>query len=296
MVRHQGGILATLHSHPCEVLYAPRAFDAEILGLGGEFVRSNWLSPAALNISDLAAAQKLLKDRMLTKLAKTRPQYLEQLWRPQFRPLGLRVPEEHLHTLLSSYKPQKLPVTVVDYLYLHERCRKFLNKAILVTRMSEDVYYPYLDHQWVEAIAAIPVAERVTNRIQLDLIRRLYPTLLDIPYTKTLLPLSAPPWRIWTTRYYRAIRRRVWQRFNAIGCGPIEVPNHSYSQWSRNEMHSTLIEFLYNSNAAFRTYLHGDTVENLLDQHFSGEQTWYALVAALVVFEIVHRLWASPSR
>jgi asparagine synthase (glutamine-hydrolysing) len=293
MVFHQGGTIATLHSHPCKFLYAPPAFAAEVQGIGGEFARSHWLSPAALDISDLAIAQKLLRDRMSSRLAK-KPQYFEQLWRPEFRSLGLRSAEEHLDTLLLSYKPQKSPATVVDYLYLHERCRKFLNKALLIVRACEEVYLPYLDNQWIEAIAAVPVAERVTNRIQIDLIRRLYPKLLDIPYTKTLLPLSARPWKIWTTTYGRKIRRRVWQRFRVIGRGPVPVPHASYSHWSRNEMRDTLIDLLYNPNAAFRVYLHGETVETLLDQHFLGRESWDDLIAALAVLEIAHRLWGAP--
>lgn len=284
MVLRQGGIVATLHSHPCQTLYSPYPFDAEVSGVGGEFVRGFWVFPADLNVRDLSAVSKLLKRWILSKTT----QHLEQLWKPEFLRLGLRAPEEHLDPLIMEYNPKDSPVAALEYLYLHERCRKFLNKATLIVRASREVYFPYLDHQWIEALASIPISERITNRIQVDLIKRLYPELLDIPHAKNLVPLSVPAWRLQTIERYRRIKRRVRRRF---GGG---VPSHKldlYYQWSRGEMRSILFEILYNPNAAFRTYLRWETVKTLLDQHFSGEDNWQDLVAALTVFEIAHRLW-----
>lgn len=292
MVLHQGGIMATLHSHTCQILYSPPAFDAVIHGVGGEFIRSFWASPKDLTIGNFTTVQKLLRQRML---GKKRPQYLEQIWKQEFRTLSLRAPEEHLHTLLSGYTPQDSSlVATMDYLYLHERCRKFLNKGVLTVRPSVDVYFPYFDHQWIEAVAAIPISERVTNRIQIDLIRRLCPEILDFPYAKNLIPLSAPPWKVKTIKYYREIKRRGYQRLGLVYRGPTEVPTSYYSRWIREEMRNTLVDILYNPHAAFRTYLHWETVETLLNQHFSGDENWETLVAALTVFEISHKLWVAP--
>lgn len=290
MVLHQGAMVATLHSHPCQFLDSAFPFDAIIQGVGGEFARGAWVSPEDLDIGDLVAKKPLkLKRQMVSKT-----QYVERLWKPEFRSLGLHSPEERLDAVLSEYSLQDAPVAAVEYFYLYERCRKFLNKAILIVRASNDVYLPYLDHQWLEAIAAIPISERVTNRIQIDLIKRLYPAIVDIPYTSNHNPSSALPWRFGVMRHYRTAKRTVRQRFGFGGRGRRKVRAHNYRQWSRDNMRPVLVELLYNPNAAFRPYLRWETVEALLNQHFSGKNDWVALVSALTVFEIAHKLWVDP--
>jgi hypothetical protein len=290
MVLHQGGIIATLHSHVCKVLYSSPKYDAIIHGIGGEFIRSFWASLRDLNIRSLTKTQKLLKQRML---GKKRPKYLAQIWRPEFRTLCLQAPERHLNTLLSGYSPKGSVVTTMDYLYLHERCRKFLHKGILPARTSVDIYFPYFDHQWIEAIAAIPIAYRVTNRIQIDIIRRLYPEILDVPYAKNFIPLSTPFWKTQTIKYYRIIKQKTYQKLGIPYRGYVEIPTAYYSRWIRKEMRNTIVGLLYNPNAAFRTYLHWETVETLLNQHFSGKEDWESLISALTVFEISHKLWVT---
>ena len=292
MVLYQGGIVATLHSAPCGIFDSPPPFDAQVEGTVGELARGTWLTPPDLNICDLATAKKALAHRALTET--TRRLDLEQLWQPQFRSLGLHAPEEHLDTVLSRYCPQDSPLSIYDYFGLNERTRKYLNKATLIVRGGMEAYFPYLDHQWIEAILAVPVSERVTKRIRIDLIKRLYPVLLGIPHEKNLIPLSASPRRIWLTKRYRGIRRRLGRKFKWVGHPPVKVPCSHDWQWSRDEMRPILTQLLYDPNAAFRAYLRWETVETLLNQHFSGQEEWRNLVSTLAVFEIAHRLWVAP--
>jgi asparagine synthetase B (glutamine-hydrolysing) len=183
----------------------------------------------------------------------------------------------------------------MDYLALRERCRKFLNKAIMIVRGCREAYFPYLDHEFIEALARLPVAERVTHSIQTDLTRRSYPKLLRTPYEKTMIPLSASPLRKTATKAVRALRRRAVGRIPFVTPQPPKVPNHYYTKWTRTEMRPILADLLYNENAAFRAYLQWDTVERALDEHFSGQRSWEALLGALAVIEIAHRIWIEPS-
>jgi hypothetical protein len=291
MVLHQGGIVATLHSHPCGILGSSPAFDAQVEGTGGGIARSHWGRSESLGIKDVAAVKKVFQRRMSSKTAQRLD--VVQLWRSSFRSLGLRAQEEHVDTVFAQYRPKDSLLTLLDYFHLYERSRKYHNKAPLIIRGAIESYHPYLDHQWFEAIFAVPVSERGTKRIQIGLIRRLYPALLDVPYEKNLIPMSASPQRIWLTKQYRRAKRRLGRKFNWIGPPPVKVPCSHDWQWSRGEMRPILTELLYNPDAAFRAYLRWEAVEPLLDQHFSGQEAWKSLVATLAVFEIAHRLWVA---
>ena len=293
MVLCQGGIIATLHSQHCVVFDSPLPFDAQVEGTVGEIARGTWVTPADLSICDLGTTKKALKHRAWTKTARYLD--LEQLWQPEFRSLGLHAPEEHLDTVLSGYYAQDSPLSIYDYFAYNEHTRKLLNKATLILRIGIETYFPYIDHQWIGAILAVPMSDRVTRRIRLDLIKRLYPALLDIPHEKNLIPLSASPQRIWLIKRYRGIKQRLRRRLKFVGRPPVKVPTIHDWQWSRGEMRPVLTELLYNPNAAFRAYLRWDTVETLLNQHFSGQEEWKNLVSALAVFEIAHRLWIANS-
>jgi hypothetical protein len=291
MVLHQGGILATLRSHPCGLFDSPPAFDAQVEGITGEIARGTWLTSKELGIRDLATATEALRNRALTGTARRLD--MEQLWRPEFRSLGLHAPEEHLSTVLAGYRVQDSPLLLYDYFGLNEHTRKILNKSTLIVRAVMENYFPYLDHQWLEAILAVPVSERVTKRIQVDLLRRLYPALVKIVREESLVPLSASPQREWLTKQYRRIKRRLARKLSWVGSPPVKVPCSYDWQWNRGEMRSVLNELLYNPDAAFRAYLRWEAVEPLLDQHFSGQKAWRNLIATLTVFEIAHRLWVA---
>lgn len=292
MVRFQGGIISTLHSHPCQHFDLPLPFDATLQGIGINYIRGYWVSRDNLDLDSLSAAQSVLKRSISSKTAKRMD--LAKLWKPEFQKIGLQAPEAHLEHLFEQYDTLDRPAAILDSISLQERCRKFLNKAILITRASREVYYPYFDHDLIVALAGMPVAERVTHKIQVDLIKRFCPKLLDVPSAKSLMPLSASPRQIWLTQRYWAIKRRVSRRLGSSPGIPAKVPNHYFSRWVRTEMREMLVNLLYNPQAAFRAYLNWDTVETLLKQHFSGQTDWEHLVAALTVFEISHRLWVDP--
>jgi len=290
MVRHQGGILATLRSHPVGLFNSLPAFDAQVEGTAGEIARGTWLSAKDLGAQDRATVTEILGARVLTKTAKRLD--AERLWRPEFLSLAHHAAEENLKAVLSGYRTQGSPLLLYDYFGV-EHTRKILNKATLIVRAVMEDYFPYLDHQWLEAVLAIPVSERVTKRIQIDLIKRLCPPLLNIVREQDLVPLSASPQRVQLAKQYRRFRRRLARRFRWVGSPPAKVPCSYDWQWSRGEMRPVLTKLLYNPDAAFRAYLRWETVEPALDQHFSGQKAWMNLVAALAVFEIAHGLWVA---
>ena len=291
MVHYQGAIIATLHCHPCQTFDWPLPFDAIVQGIGIPYMRGHWITANDLQLTDRASAQAFLNNKIMT--GTPRRLDLAQLWRPEFRSAACGAPGEHLAMLLAETTISDSIPAALEVINLRERCRKFLNKAILIVRACREAYFPYLDHELIEALAAVPFSERVTHRIQVDMIRRMYPALLDIPYEKNLMPLSATPAQIEMIRVYRGVRRRLSDRLPFVRPNPAKVPNHYYSEWSQREMKPVLTDLLYRPDAAFRKYLRWEVVQRALDEHFSGKDNWGSLVASLAVFEIAHQLWVN---
>jgi hypothetical protein len=293
MVRYQGGIVATLHSHPCQHFRLPLPFDAVAQGIGINYIRGHWVAPQNLNeVNSLSTAKSFLKQKILSSTAKGVS--LEQLWKPEFQQVGVHGPEEHLNTLFDEYKRPDGYVGVLDCIALQERTRKHLNKAIFIVRAVREVYYPFLDHELLVALAKLPTVERVKNSIQIDMMKLFAPRILKVPSEKNLVPMSASPARVWLTYKYRGVTRKLARQLGQPSTESQKIPNHYYSQWIRKEMRETLFNLLYNPKAAFRAYLNWETVEKLLNQHFSEKANWESLVGALTVFEIAHRLWVDP--
>lgn len=285
MVYRQGGIAASLHSHPCRDIWHPREYAVAVPGVAGEPVRAVWIyNPAYLDIRDPVKARQTLQQTPLLSSKVARSGHYEQIWQLSHRSVGIRAPGEHMSTILAGFAPREPPVLLWEYFLAQEHHRKMLNKGIIIVRSSREVYLPYIDHEWVEAVAAIPISERKRANIQVDLIRRLSPKLLGIPWEKDMIPLSASPWKV---KWIKRIRRRLTGP-------PRKVPAAYYTLWSRNEMRPFLAALLYDPKAAFRTYLRWDRVEALLNAHFSGQEDWLDFVGALTVFEIAHRLWVEP--
>ncbi|MEA3410021.1 MAG: asparagine synthase-related protein [Pseudomonadota bacterium] len=288
MVRLQGGIVATLHSHPCNTLFAKKVDQARIQGIGGEYVRGFWIPGRYQGSAASGKANQFLFDRMV---GSARKNYLNDIWRPEYAEMGISRSRERLTRLVDSYACPDDPVARIHYVYLHERCRKILNKAVIISRNRMGVYLPYLDFEWIRVVSEIPMGERISNTIQIDLIRRLAPELLDVPYSKDLLPLSTPDWKRRLVTQYRRLVRKV---NNLTGLNVHSFPvieNHKYKEWIRDEMRETLTELLYSPDAAYRQYLRPDQIGDRLDQHFSGKRNFEHLISALAVYEVAHRIF-----
>jgi asparagine synthetase B (glutamine-hydrolysing) len=287
MVIHQNGLISNFESHTCQSLYTKLPFDAIVSGVSGEPARNVWVSSKDLDIHDLSAAMAVIERRVCSLTARRLD--VTALWRPEYRTRISNKPREHLRAILSGYHYQDTHAAACDYFGFEEYTRKYLGKATLIRRATMDSYLPYLDHEWVEAILAIPLSERISKTIQIDIIRKLYPELLHVTYAKTMLPLGASPWRAKVYNGYRRVKRGVLRTL-----GSQRVPHgesFDYFRWSQAEMRPALVTLLYNQGAAYRKYLLWDTIEPLLDRHFSGQDDWSHLVGALAVFEIAHRLW-----
>ena len=294
MVLFQGGVVSSLHSHPCQHFELPMPFDAVVQGIGISYIRGQWVA-----LSDLAGSnpQKLRQRLMHLLLSGTALKVnLEKLWKPEVRQYGLQKAQEHLDEVFQQYFVPSRAGDILDHVAWVERCRKFLNKAIFIVRGVREAYFPFLDDEFMIALARIPKVERVSIKIQKDLIKRFCPELLDVPWEKTLIPLSTSPAKSWLIKKSWAAQRRLSRLTGIADNTPKKKANHNLAQWCRMEMRASLKDLLYNAKAAFRDYFDWQSVKPLLDEHFSGQNNWEHLLAVLTVFEIANELWVDSQR
>jgi len=296
MVLHLGGMVATLHGHPCQHFERPMPFDVAIQGSGTSFIRGFWrVTEDNSDVDDPETVRRHLQSVLQSSLASRIS--IETLWQDKHRDLAASVKNDRIPELLRQFKAGSRLVDAVTYIHLTEQCRKFLNKAILIIRNVREVYFPLLDHELLVTLAKIPPSVRLAKegrRIELDLMRRLCPKLLDIPYEKTLIRPSATAAEEWVIHKLRGVNRRLTRWAKLPDWTPRKVPAHYFSRWIRHEMKDTLEGLLCTPDAAFRQYLDAEQVDELVRQHFSGEANNEQFLAGLVVFEICHRLWVDP--
>lgn len=289
MVQYQGGFVATLHTHPCMALFSKPGHDARVQGIGANYLRGTWAPKSGESASTTKDMPSFVFNRLVTPRKKG---YLDRMWKPDLERFAQDATKAHVLDIIDKYDEKNGPLALTHFFHLHERCRKFLNKGAIISKLARDIHYPYLDHSYVQKVSTLKIEDRLKHNIniQIELIRRAFPRLLDIPYAKNLIPLSASAGRKSTIRIMRSIRRRLSSLTGFVSPSPTPVDNHDYSRWIREDMKSVILNLLQDPNAAYRDYLNRDSVLSLLDEHFESRANNEALIAALVTFEIVNKL------
>jgi len=289
MVRYQGGFVATLHTHPCMALFSEPGHDERIQGIGANYLRGIRAPKSGEPASTANDMPGFVFGRLV---APGKRGYLDRLWKPDLATLAQDATKTHVLDIIDKYDEKNGPLALAHFFHLHERCRKFLNKGAIITKLARDIHYPYLDHSYVQKVSTLKIEDRLKHNIniQIELIRRAFPSLLDIPYAKDLMPLSASAAQKWKIRVTRSLRRRLNSATGLVAPPPTIVDNHDYARWVREDMKSVILDLLQNPNATYRDYLNRDSVLSLLDEHFESRADNKALIAALVTFEIVNKL------
>jgi len=293
MVFYQGGQVATLYSHPCQSIDYPLPFDSMIQGTGGEFARcAPWMDARTLRQRRFDA--ELLHEKFSTSDSKRLSGM--DLWSGPHHDMAVEVKEERLRTMVDKYHPEDHPLAAMKLLAMCDANRQLLNKALVISRASREVLCPYLDHEWVAEVAAVPLEVRARNNLQLDIVRHLQPQLLKAISNHTMLPMGASRPRVNLSRRTNKWRHRA-ARATGLPLQRAEVPSTDYPRWISDELRPTIDRFLYATSAAFRQYLNWPVVQAALDEHCNkGRRRWTSFISALMVFEIAHKLWIERDR
>jgi len=285
MVYFQGALMATLHCHPCQLLCNDLLARNLVQGVGGEFCRgTTWVDTADLKRRvDPGFVESKLFTSNARKLDASR------LWVGKLAEEQKSTRFARLDSVINAYDNGDQRLSVLKTIELYDESRKLLNKSSMIVCANREMYYPYFDFDWVQLVASIPIAERLRNNLQVDVLGRLDSALADMVYAKTLLPLSAPPSRVLLSKRYRNILGKIGRKLGKVPTGAI--PNHNYRHWIRNEMNRAIGDIVLRKNANYAQYLDRRFIENVFDDHMRGKKNWERLLSAIVVFELACMLW-----
>ncbi len=280
-----GASAPDLKPHSCESALQSPSSDRVMTGIVGNVCRhaAVWRLPDAPlgPILDLATtvAQNSTSKRMQAS----------DLWLPHLRDMADKAPREHLAAVFRSYDLAHRPLKLAAYMSIQHSGRRGLGRATIAHGLGRETGNPFLDPDLLDVLLSLPVRERMSNPIQLELIGMHAPRLLDIPFNKEKGPFVRSDLHLQLHQQSRKLVRRLRRRMGSPA--PKEVPAFPYQTWHGGPMRQAIEPRIRNSDALWRRYLDPERVEPLVEQHLSGERAWHYLVSGLTILEVAGELW-----
>lgn len=154
--------------------------------------------------------------------------------------------------------------------YLH-RGRRFILQALHFAGTRLVYRLPFLDLALANAVFSLPRSWLRNSRLYRAMLLRDYPEYYaSIPWEKTGLPISAPPWREFARRNAERIRRRL----------PWAAPRRGYTDYANWLREGSVPGFLAShlgSEALLHRFADRRETESLLRAHARGEDRSAAL-------------------
>jgi hypothetical protein len=134
-------------------------------GLGGETMRGGY-----------AEGYRRLDDGEVWRIATNQFSRFHALFRPEARERY----EAELRRWLEPYQGLP-PADILDCLYIHFRCGRWIGGTSRSATMSGPKLYPFLDNRLALQITRAPAAAKLKHRLIRSLIRRFSPAAADLP-------------------------------------------------------------------------------------------------------------------
>lgn len=173
---------------------------------------------------------------------------------------------------------------------LDNRVRRTTACGTEIFRTRLPVRQPFMDPDFVAAIARVPHAWRRHHRFYLDVFRAYAPKSASVPHLRTLLPARAPYALSWLSlAAHRACE------LAAAGLGlpkPFadKAPS-DFPQWLRGALRAYVHRILASERCLERGVLPADIVRRVLAEHFAGHFNHANLIGAMLSLELFSRLF-----
>lgn len=173
---------------------------------------------------------------------------------------------------------------------LDNRVRRTTTCGTEIFRTRLPVRQPFMDPEFVAAIARVPHAWRRHHRFYLEVFKAYAPKSAAAPYLRTLLPVRVPYALSWLS-----LAMHHACELAAAGLGlpkPFadKAPS-DFPQWLRGVLRAYVHRILASEACLERGILPADVVRQVLAEHFTGHFNHANLIGAMLSLELFARLF-----
>jgi asparagine synthetase B (glutamine-hydrolysing) len=265
------GIEVLLRGHAGELMHMNKAYnfsvDHDALAIQSDAALEEWL------LRHLSGYMLDGIDGPLLRRASRRE--LDQLSR------------ESLRTCLQDCQRTNPPVQRIWQLFLNQRLRRETATAMVEFHSLVETRMPFLDHELVDLLLALPPEWKISDRIQHHILARHKPEFLRIINANIGSPMTAGPLR----RLFGQARLKVFAKLGVRGYQPYE----RLGLWLRRELRPLVEKLLLSDRFADRGVFEPQTVRRTVQAHFDGRNHTYLLLA-LMIFETAQRQFVDGER
>jgi asparagine synthase (glutamine-hydrolysing) len=259
------GIEVLLRGHAGELLHMDKAYNFS-------------LDRAALALGDGAGLEAWLFRHLRTyMLDAVDGPLLSPLYQDHLDALA----RESLRACLAEAAGIEPPLHRVWHLFISQRLRRETALSLVEFNSLVETRMPYLDHDLVDALLAVPPEWKLGDRIQTHILRRRRPAFLDVVNVNTGARLGAGP----VARLAGKARLKVLAKLGVRGYQPYE----RLGRWLRQELRPLVHQLLLSDRCLGRGLFDPQTVKAVVAQHLGGQRNHTFLLLALMIFEFGQR-------
>ena len=189
------------------------------------------------------------------------------------------------------------PANRADYVFLRTRMQNFTLMAnLMLFTKNFDYQIPTIDNDLLDFSLGLPPKMRFNYNIYLTAVRKQFPELSKIPWTKTGLPLSMSKTRQEIARFSTKCENSLRYRIKRYSRGKIMIPYrnmdwHCLDNWSRTVLKSYIESILLSESCLSRPFINPDALKQLISDHMNNKIDVTFMLSPLLTLELWHQVY-----
>jgi asparagine synthase (glutamine-hydrolysing) len=191
---------------------------------------------------------------------------------------------ESLRACLRPFRGTRPPVQQVGRLFVTMRSRRETAMSLVKFGSMVETRMPYLDNELVDAVLAAPIDLKLDEEIQVEILRRRCPALLEVMNVNTGALMRASR----LARLFGKFRQKALGKLGVKGYQPYE----RLGLWLRRELRPLVVKVLLDPRCLNRGVFAPQAVRDIIERHGAGRANHTFLILAMMIFETGQRMFA----
>jgi asparagine synthase (glutamine-hydrolysing) len=191
---------------------------------------------------------------------------------------------ESLQGILKNCE-EKIPFAKLYNFLLTQKARRLNLLGIIMDHSHLEYSLPFYDYDFAEFALALPPQERLWAKFYRHFLSKKFPTLAEIPYQRSGLPVNANLAIVMSKKISDRLGIRLLGR-KLFSYTPAYV---DYPGWTRKELKGFILNVLDKDRMAGQAWFNYQQISRLLDEHFNGLKEHSAKIGLLLTLEIWQR-------